>query len=306
VCPETHVNCGTRVGEWTSYRAGRACRHVCQGRAGKLQACRPRPHARVAGRLRGGGAVPRCRCGRAASDRTGAGRAPAPRAHGRSVRRLRRSCCCSRSRLRSCGRSGETRGPIATASVSSARVRSGGLRWPGTQCWAPSPWRSPPRVRAESVGQAPSGVDSLAAGVAVLVLLLAAQLAFSYELFRQNARLLERVRALEHDGRGARRTTEPLGLARGSMAPWFSERSRSLADLLAPGRPLALAFLDPACEACGPLLPRLARVRADGDDGLDVAMITRGSPRTRGAPSTVTCSARYCCRRMVRWPRPTA
>ena len=136
----------------------------------------------------------------------------------------------------------------------------------------------------ESVGQALSGVDAPAAvGVTALVLLLAAQAAFSYQLFRQNARLLERVRALEDGSRPARPIPEPRGLPPGSVAPWFelpdvSEQSRSLADLLAPGRALALAFLDPDCGACGPLLPRLARVRADGDGDLDVAIITRGTP----------------------------
>ena len=57
----------------------------------------------------------------------------------------------------------------------------------------------------ESVGQALSGVDALpAVGVTALVLLLAAQAAFSYQLFRQNARLLDRVRALEDGSRGVR------------------------------------------------------------------------------------------------------
>jgi uncharacterized membrane protein YphA (DoxX/SURF4 family) len=136
----------------------------------------------------------------------------------------------------------------------------------------------------QSVGRALAGVSTLAAvAVAGLVLALVAQAWFSYELFRQNGRLLERVRALEESDREPGRPAQPAGLPEGSIAPSFELADvfdgelRSLEDLLAAGRPLALAFVDPDCGACGPLLPRLAAIAADPDVELELAIITRGT-----------------------------
>ncbi len=129
-----------------------------------------------------------------------------------------------------------------------------------------------------------AGVDlALVGGVTALVLALAVQAWFSYQLFRQNGRLIERVRALEEAALDPEPGEVWDGLPEGAPAPAFElpdldGRQRSLQELLGRGAPLALAFIDPACGACGPLLPRLAQLRAEGDGQLSVALLTRGSP----------------------------
>jgi methylamine dehydrogenase accessory protein MauD len=148
----------------------------------------------------------------------------------------------------------------------------------------------------ESVGAALRGVDTaILAGVLALVVVLVAQAAFSWQLLRQNGRLLERVRALEESGGSSRPAP---GLPVGDHAPAFALAdldgvTHTLADLLAPGLPVALAFSEPDCQACASLVPQLARLRATRAGELEVALITRGSSaenRTRlgaGALPTV-------------------
>ena len=103
----------------------------------------------------------------------------------------------------------------------------------------------------------------------------------SYQLFRQNARLMERIGRLEKTV-GELRPPAVQGLAVGQPAPSFSLADlrggeRSLADLLALGLPLALVFADPDCWECASLLPRLARLRVDRAGELTVAVVTRGA-----------------------------
>ena len=89
--------------------------------------------------------------------------------------------------------------------------------------------------------------------------------AFSWQLFKQNGRLLERVEALE--SRAEAVPAPPFAL------PDLDGRIVSLDDLLAGGRGALLVFTDPECGACEPLLPVLG---ADHDPPL--ALISRGSP----------------------------
>jgi thiol-disulfide isomerase/thioredoxin len=115
------------------------------------------------------------------------------------------------------------------------------------------------------------GVLALVLGVAT-----ALQLAFSWQLFEQNGRLIERVRALE-DGRGHEVPEQP-GLPVGEPAPSFElsdldGRRRTLEDLLAPGAPLALVFSDPGCGACVDLLPRLERLREERAGSFEIALV---------------------------------
>ena len=108
-----------------------------------------------------------------------------------------------------------------------------------------------------SIGRALSGVEPLAAvAVGVLVLVLIGLIWFSLELLRQNGRLLQRIEALEQAGGapalGVKRPPLPVG----SPAPPFAlvdldGNRHSLAELLEPGRLLALAFLDPDCGCAG-------------------------------------------------------
>ncbi len=135
----------------------------------------------------------------------------------------------------------------------------------------------------ESIGFALAGADpALAAGAVVLALVLALQGWFSHQLFHQNGRLIARVRALEEAIGDPPAPRQRTGLPERSVAPPFElpdldGRRRSLDELLTSGRPLALAFSDPDCSACEPLVARLAELRAQRVDMLEVALITSGS-----------------------------
>jgi uncharacterized membrane protein YphA (DoxX/SURF4 family) len=135
-----------------------------------------------------------------------------------------------------------------------------------------------------SIGQALSGVDPLAGvAVGVLVVVLIGLTWFSLELFRQNGRLLQRIEALEEADRKPQLEVQRSPLPVGAPAPPFvlpdlDGIRHSLAELLAPGTPLALAFLDPDCGGCWSLLPRLARLRVEQAGRLELAVISRGDP----------------------------
>jgi methylamine dehydrogenase accessory protein MauD len=117
----------------------------------------------------------------------------------------------------------------------------------------------------------------------VFVIVIAAQAALGWQLMRQHGRLIERVRALEEGAPGRQRATPPPpGLPIGTPAPAFAlvdldGTPRSLSELLAPGRTLALAFSEPDCPACAAMPPALARLQAERDGELDVVLISRGS-----------------------------
>ena len=101
---------------------------------------------------------------------------------------------------------------------------------------------------------------------------------FSWQLLRQNGRLLLRLDAQTSE-LGAGETYAP-GLAVGEIAPAFARegldgRPISLEALLAPGRPVALVFTDPDCGACRAPLEHAARVQRDGE--LTVAIVARGN-----------------------------
>ena len=102
-------------------------------------------------------------------------------------------------------------------------------------------------------------------------------LAFSWQLMRQNGRLLKRLDALESDGRRDRDVLAGLGDSMpGFELPDLSGRPISLTELLAEGRGLLLVFTDPDCHACDPLLPEIGRRQRDS--GLDPhpVVISRG------------------------------
>lgn len=72
------------------------------------------------------------------------------------------------------------------------------------------------------------------------------------------------------------------GLPVGAPAPAFSLPdlhgvTRSLASLLAEGRPLLLLFVDPHCEPCASLLPDVARWQRVYGSMLSVIVVSRGS-----------------------------
>lgn len=140
---------------------------------------------------------------------------------------------------------------------------------------------SDPGASAADVFADLSGAEAAAvAGGLALVAVLALQGWFSWQLFRQNGRLIARVEDVE-----ARLSAEPsrrVGLEVGANAPPFElpdleGRPVSLGDLLEPGLPTVLVFSDPGCSACGPLMPVLASVERERRGELTLAVVSRGS-----------------------------
>jgi peroxiredoxin len=118
------------------------------------------------------------------------------------------------------------------------------------------------------------GAVAIVLGVAMVI-----HGAFSWQLFKQNGRLLERVSDLETAlGRGA--GEKPVAqLKIGAPAPSFAlpdlrGRTVTLEGLLRSGRGVVLVFTDPACGHCDALLPALGRSRGDHEPRL--AVISRG------------------------------
>jgi hypothetical protein len=122
-----------------------------------------------------------------------------------------------------------------------------------------------------------AGVALLAAGVAVVVAVL--NFAFSWQLMRQNGRLLNDLEALREGGGAA----TPTGPQPGQPAPSFvlpalRGGGLSLEELLAAGRGLVVVVTDPGCGACEPLLPAIGRLQRDPETPVPLVMISRGDP----------------------------
>lgn len=117
-------------------------------------------------------------------------------------------------------------------------------------------------------------------GALLVAIALGLQAWFSWQLFRQNGRLIARIEKLEQAQ--ARPWVSSGGLERGELAPAFElpdldGEARSLEELRAAGRPLALVFSDPDCEACDQLLPELARLQKERADDLEIVLVSRGT-----------------------------
>jgi methylamine dehydrogenase accessory protein MauD len=119
------------------------------------------------------------------------------------------------------------------------------------------------------------------AGAALLVLglVIATQSAFSWQLFKQNARLLERLDRLEA-GTGAEVSNTELQV--GQLAPRFAlpdldGRAFDVDELLAADRGAVLVFADPGCGHCGALLPLIGEAQA-AEAGPPLVVISRGDP----------------------------
>jgi peroxiredoxin len=142
-------------------------------------------------------------------------------------------------------------------------------------------------VGGESVG-AFGWVTAPAPGDRVVIVLLVGSVlglaCFSWQLLRQNGRLLLRLDALEAAGEPPRGggAKAPASLAIGTVAPAFSGRDLdgepvSLESLLAEGRPVALFFTDPGCGACELVLDAVADAQHDRMEDLTVAVLSTGS-----------------------------
>lgn len=101
-------------------------------------------------------------------------------------------------------------------------------------------------------------VTPLEGAIALIALAVVLNGLFSWQLLRQNGRLLERVRALE--------TPSSAGLPVGTAAPEL--------DVLTPGEPVALVFSEPDCGACVELEPRLERLRKARAGSLEIAVVS--------------------------------
>ena len=99
-------------------------------------------------------------------------------------------------------------------------------------------------------------VAGLAVGLAIL------NFAFSWQLMRQNGRLLAELQALKL-GSSAGPGPQPGDMASDFVLPALGGGSLSLAQLLSAGRGLAILVTDPGCGACDPLLPEVGRLQRD-------------------------------------------
>jgi len=144
-------------------------------------------------------------------------------------------------------------------------------------------------------GRTVLAVAAAAAGVLLLGLTW-----FSWQLFRQNGRLLGRVRALE-EARAAPTPSMPRipgppeavrGLREGELVPDLVLRGvdggqRSLRELAHMGpAPIALVFSDPGCASCHELTRRLPALREELDGVLELVLITRGDASGVDPPAT--------------------
>jgi hypothetical protein len=119
-----------------------------------------------------------------------------------------------------------------------------------------------------------------AVGLAIATVLAAfcvLNLAFAWQLMKQNGRLRVELETLRSDRAGGAGEGASIGdPAPGFELPALSGGIISLQHLLGPGRGLTIMFSDPACAACDPLLPALGR--AQRDSAVDpVVMIVNGN-----------------------------
>jgi hypothetical protein len=134
---------------------------------------------------------------------------------------------------------------------------------------------------------APSGREALVlAGAFLVTVVFGGQAWFSWQLFRQNGRLLARVEVLEQDGLGAGEQLARAGIPVGTDVPKIDTSTSGgdrigLHSLLADGRSLLLVFTDPTCGACESVVDSLASRSETDAERVSVALVTP----ERSAPS---------------------
>jgi len=124
-------------------------------------------------------------------------------------------------------------------------------------------------------------IGTLCAGTVIAVALVGW---FSYQVFRQNGRILARLDMMEaelsktRDGR-----SEGPGLAVGTTAPSFllpdlsTKLLVSLDHLMGEYRPVLLIFSDPECRPCRDMLPDVVRWESAHRTRLTIVVVSRGS-----------------------------
>ena len=137
-----------------------------------------------------------------------------------------------------------------------------------------------------------AGLISLVAALG----LIAAQWLFLLNLLDQNGRILMRLDAMEQ-GRGATPSPgggsaqPPVGLPVESAAPDFELRdlrgeATTLTSLRAAGEPVMLLFTDPDCGPCTAMFPEIRRWQKAYEEGLTIALVSRGTVEANRAKST--------------------
>ncbi len=119
----------------------------------------------------------------------------------------------------------------------------------------------------------PTAAIGIGAGLAVALAVL--NFAFSFQLMRQNGRLLTEMETLREAGAG-RHGPQPGDRATSFELPALGGGRLSLEQLLAAGRGLAIVVTDPGCGACDPLLPEVGRLQRDPATPLPLILISRG------------------------------
>ena len=113
----------------------------------------------------------------------------------------------------------------------------------------------------------------IVAGLAVALAVL--NFAFSFQLMRQNGRLLTEMEALKEAG-AAHHGPQPGDRAPSFELPALGGGRLSLEQLLAAGRGLTIVVTDPGCGACDPLLPEIGRLQRDPETAAPLILISRG------------------------------
>ena len=139
-------------------------------------------------------------------------------------------------------------------------------------------WNDPGPSAVGWVGDLDSAEAAvLAAGVAIA--LAALNFAFSWQLMRQNGRLLADLEALKEGSPGsAHPGPQPGDLAPAFDLPALGGGHVTLEQLLAAEQGLTIVFTDPACGACDPLLPEVGRLQRDPATQAPLVVISMGDP----------------------------
>src|SRR5436305_11510884 len=105
----------------------------------------------------------------------------------------------------------------------------------------------------------------------VLLLLVAALARFTFELLKQNGRILQRLDQLEAGAPAQARAAAPFTL------PDLDGNLASLDGLRALRRPTLLLFTDPDCGPCSALMPEIGEWQREYAAQLTIAVVSRGS-----------------------------
>jgi peroxiredoxin len=152
-------------------------------------------------------------------------------------------------------------GALAPSRVSGWTLVRNGALMAGAGLVAVGGWSHPgPDPLGWVGGVSATAAIGVLAGLALLA--AAANFAFSWQLMKQNGRLLGELATLSAG------SAPSAGLAPGELAPAFalpelSGKPVELDELLDGGRGLLLFFSDPRCGACEPLLPEVGRLQRD-------------------------------------------